>query len=383
MVKFGSTSTVIVPYYMCVIYFPFVNSYLLPDEKNLKSCKTKRVQKSSSPIWDEYFVIDGVAQSQLRKQQLGIRVVNWHLGINKKNSLLGELRIGCRNVFDFHSLASPIIMSPRDFSMERSMNDRAVYSPLVRGNTAQGRNGATATASSSRAEETREQLHSPTHQNNHASQRHSETADHSDSDDDPWLDTETAGPLVQNLKRLNATSDCGEANEDSKDISIRVSQQELEENNNSHVIVNGTNSSEEKPKGMKVKPPRPPPPTRLHLLDGQQSPNGCLSPKPHHGEKSSLNTPDSGTRVFTPTFSRLMLKLPMSPKRGRRLSWGGESEVSIDSPRSIKSPDDDQSSQSSQWDIMISRPKQWIYCWQTLLVSVSEWSLKMSSVQQF
>lgn len=336
------------------------SSYLLPDEKNIKSCKTKRVQKSFSPIWDEYFVIDGVAQSQLRKQQLGVRVVNWHLGINKKNSLLGELRIGCSNVFDFHSLASPIITSPS----ERPVNERVVYSPLVQGDMTRGRNGRPL---SDIGTETRG-LQSPNNYNQNS--RASTTRFDKDSDDDTWTDA-------------GETSGCREGHENSNDISIHVSKFDQDTDN---VIVNGTinnssskndnnnittttNNRENSLKEPKVKPPRPPPPTRLNLTDVQHSPNESLSPR-HY--QSNPHTPDPTRKVFTPTFSRLMANLPMSPKRGRRLSWGGESDLSLLSPRSMKSPADHQSMQSDQWDIMISRPKQWIYCWQTLVVSVSE-----------
>jgi hypothetical protein len=336
------------------------SSYLLPDEKNIKSCKTKRVQKSFSPIWDEYFVIDGVAQSQLRKQQLGVRVVNWHLGINKKNSLLGELRIGCSNVFDFHSLASPIITSPS----ERPVNERVVYSPLVQGDMTRGRNGRPL---SDIGTETRG-LQSPNNYNQNS--RASTTRFDKDSDDDTWTDA-------------GETSGCREGHENSNDISIHVSKFDQDTDN---VIVNGTinnssskndnnnitttnNNRENSLKEPKVKPPRPPPPTRLNLTDVQHSPNESLSPR-HY--QSNPHTPDPTRKAFTPTFSRLMANLPMSPKRGRRLSWGGESDLSLLSPRSMKSPADHQSMQSDQWDIMISRPKQWIYCWQTLVVSVSE-----------
>ena len=349
------------------LYFSFPNlilylfSYLLPDEKNIKSCKTKRAQKSSSPIWDEYFVIDGVAQSQLRKKQLGIRVVNWHFGINKKNSLLGELRIGCKNVFDFHSLASPIIASPS----ERLLNERVVYSPLVRGDKTQGRNRRPV---SDIGTETRGLAHSC---NQNSQSVASTTRSDQDLDDEAWSDLgDTVNPLVQNLKRLNTTSD--EEHEDSNNISIHVSKFDPD----ADVIVNETNNSsgennnndENSLKEVKVKPPRPPPPTRLSLADGEQSPNGNLSPRDYRNPQ----TPDSVHKSITPTFSRLMSNLPMSPKRGRRLSWGGESELSLESPRSIKSPANHQGMQSGQWDLMISKPKQWIYCWQTLVVSVSE-----------
>ena len=343
----------------------YLFSYLLPDEKNIKSCKTKRALKSSTPIWDEYFVIDGVAQSQMRKQQLGVRVVNWHLGINKKNSLLGELRIGCKNVFDFHSVASPIITSPS----ERLANERVVYSPLVRSDITQRRNGRPLSDIGTGATRL-----SPSHNSDHQNSQTIASTTRSDLDDDPWPESgETFDPLVQNLKRLNATSE--EEREDSNHISIHVSKFDRDADvmvsgtNNHSSNENNNNNGENSLKQTKVKPPRPPPPTRLNLIDGQYSPTGSLSPRPY---QSNPQTPDSTPKGITPTFSRLMSSLPMSPKRGRRLSWGGESELSLESPRSVKSPTNHQSTQTGQWDLMISRPKQWIYCWQTLVVSVSE-----------
>lgn len=357
-----------------ILYFSFTDfcSYLLPDEKNIKSCKTKRVQKSSSPVWDEYFVIDGVAQSQLRKQQLGIRVINWHLGINKKNSLLGELRIACRSVFDFHSLASPIITSPSD----RLLNERVVYSPLVRGNLMRERNGRPVS-------EIRASTGGLESFNDHNEDNQSSTGRsviRQNSEDNVWSDSETVDPLVQNLKRINATSSCNDEQESSNNISIHVSKcnqdtDVMVSEANSKIKNNGDNNNKDNknkqnsPKETKVKPPRPPPPNRLSLTDGQLSPDVRLSPRSYN---SNPHIPDSNPKVFTPTFSRLLSNLPKTPKRGRRISWGGESDLSLGSPRSLKSPTDQQSMESGQWDIMISRPKQWIYCWQALVVSVSE-----------
>ena len=352
-----------------------MSSYLLPDEKNIKSCKTKRAQKSSSPVWDEYFVIDGVAQSQLRKQQLGIRVINWHLGINKKNSLLGELRIACRSVFDFHSLASPIITSPSD----RLLNERVVYSPLVRSNLVRERNGRPL----SEIRVSTVGLESCNDQNEDSQSSTRRSVPRQDSDDNVWSNSERVDPLVQNLKRINATSSCSEEQEISNNKNIHVSKFNQETYNavaggaDSHTSSkndgdNNNNDNKNKDNALKetkVKPPRPPPPTRLNLIDGQLSPDGRLSPRSYN---SNPHTPDLTPKAFTPTFSRLLSNLPMSPRRGRRISWGGESDLSLESPRSMKSPTDHQSMQSGQWDIMISRPKQWIYCWQALVVSVSE-----------
>lgn len=317
-------------------------------------------------------MIDGVAQSQLRKQQLGIRVINWHLGINKKNSLLGELRIACRSVFDFHSLASPIITSPSD----RLLNERVVYSPLVRNNLMRERNGRPL----SEIRVSTGGLESSSDQNEDSQSRTRRSVTRQDSDDNVWSDSETVDPLVHNLKRINATSSCSEEQESSNNISIHVSNI----NQDTDVMVSGADShnssknngdnnnndnKNNSPKETKVKPPRPPPPTRLSLTDGQLSPDGRLSPRSYN---SNPHTPDLTPKAFTPTFSRLLSNLPMSPRRGRRISWGGESDLSLGSPRSMKSPTDHQSMQSGQWDIMISRPKQWIYCWQALVVSVSE-----------
>ena len=286
--------------------------------------------------------------------------------------MLGELRVGCGNVFDFHSLASPIITSPS----ERLSNEHVVYSPLVRTDKAPGRNGRP--LSDAAIESRGMQSSNDYNQDSHSSTRRSLTQQNSGNG--VWSNSETrVDPPVQTLKSLSVGTNCGEEQKNSSDINIPKSGQTTNamvvdsvnnsNNNNNNNNNNNKINDENQLKETKVKPPRPPPPTRLSLTDGQLSPSGSLSPRYC---QSSPQTPDTTHKVMTPTFSRLLSSLPISPKRGRRLSWGGESDLSLESPRSMKSPADQQSLQFGQWDSMINKPKQWIYCWQMLVVSVSE-----------
>ena len=260
-------------------------------------------------------------------------------------------------MFDFFSLASSITASPSDSSNDRLVNERIVYSPLVWGDVAKNERPLSAIVTEAK------EWQSPNRSNKSNRERSGQNPD------DAWSDSETCDPIVRNL---NATTSY-DKRDTSNDIKVHDAKFDQETNNG---IVNKANNNTNINNGegipfkeSKLKPPRPPPPSRLLLTDSQNAPDGNLSPKLN---QSNPHTPDSSRKGFTPTFSRLMANLPLSPKRGRRISWGGESDLSIGSPRSMKSPADQSSLQTSQWDMMISRPKQWIYCWQTLVVSVSE-----------
>ena len=352
----------------------------MPDDRNIKSCKTGRAKKSSSPVWDEYFVIDGVAQSQLRKKQLGIRVVNWHLGINRKNSRLGEMRIGCTNAFDYQALPSPR-------RMQTMGEEGMVYSTLISVDEERLKRDLGPASQKHEKEANEEekelgvldtvflknnQLHLDSSENNN---------DHHNSSINERQQNENFSTLVENLKRINGTEHCNE---------IKNSQEDKWNNTNHNMFepcVNYSNQRDDhvatQTRGDKiedgvriptkpavVKPPRPPPPNRLKLKEGVQ-PDSSVTLKQHQDNENCLK-PVPLQKVQTPTMSRLMMKLPLSPRRGRRLSWGGESDLSLESPRSTKSSADYDSLESLQWDFMITRPKEWIYCWQSLDVNVSE-----------
>ena len=336
----------------------FNSSYLLPDDKNIKSCKTGRAKKSSSPVWDEYFVIDGVAQSQLQKKQLGIRVVNWQLGFNRKNSRLGELRIGCTEVFDFQTLPSPntshVVKSQQK---EETVNEGIIYSPLVPVDEERQKKRNFGPPSHETEKKVVEKSVSDTLDNvffekDQSYVKEAEERKDNSSRDNEQTQNKKSNTLLQNLQRLNGARNGGDEKKTGEEHHFGEQHAKTEEDRITDENENKMTSS---------KPQRPPPPNLLKLKELYLSSNSTAKQ-----DQESKNKPASPRKANTPTMSRLMMKLPMSPRHDRRSSWGGESDMSLSSPRSARSPSDYKGLESRQWDLMINKPKEWIYCWQTL-----------------
>lgn len=330
---------------------------MLPDDKNIKSCKTGRAKKSSSPIWDEYFVIDGIAQSQLQKKQLGIRVVNWHLGFNRKNSRLGELRIGCTEAFDFQTLPRP--NTPRGLKSPRK--EETVNEGIV----VEARHKKRDFGPPSRETERKvvEKSVSDTLDNvffekdqSYFKAEEKRNGGNNSSHDNEKSENKRSSTLLENLKKLNGARNGGGKKETDEEQNVGGQHAKTDED---------TISDENEKKLTSSKPRRPPPPNLLKLKELYLS-NNNSTPKQDQENENNLKKPASPRKANTPTMSRLLMKLPMSPSHDRRSSWGGESDISLSSPRSASSPGNYEGLESRQWDIMINKPKEWIYCWQKL-----------------
>ena len=327
---------------------------MLPNDKNIKSCKTKRAKKSSSPVWDEYFLIDGITQSQLRKKQLGIRVVNWQLGI--KNTTLGERRIGCTEMFDFVSLPSP--GSTSLVPEVQRPDEETAYSSLVHVNEELQGKKVNSLLEISRGDHSK----IPTAINNHECEEESRMAPKSSTATSLDLNgNQCSKPVDECVYKLGDKTEEIDKRDEKFNVDWPSNGLDLQETDEK----TDTTTKATPHASNKVKPKRPPLPDRLKLKVWNQT-----SSNKGTNENKNSNSPDSPRTATTPTLSRLMAKSPRS--RNRRSSWGGESDLSLHSPRSAQALGANDALESCQWDFMIRQPKVWIYSWQTLEVDIAE-----------
>lgn len=72
---------------------PYIKCYLLPDKKSSAKRKTKVLNSTNNPIWEEELVFENVTVEELTNKRV-LEVTVWNFSKGHTNELIGGFRLG-------------------------------------------------------------------------------------------------------------------------------------------------------------------------------------------------------------------------------------------------------------------------------------------------